>query len=254
MTYTPHDGDGWPGAAHGGPSPRDGMPPAGPAPDGQGSKNLYLYLAIGGVLALAVAAVVMLVSSGGDDGGGDGGSTAGGALATATTVRPSNQGTVAPTTTEATEPEPDPAGGSSAGADLPPVTIPAESTPPTTIPGSDPNSIPTDIMSGEEAPQWGTLVVDLEEGGYLDFPVHLRTDQELSLLSLADDGIQTEIEVFAPDGSSEGSWEGGEPGVVNGLEWYPPDESLPATGTYVVRVIHTGGSHEPFAIGFFGNA
>lgn len=32
-----------------------------------------------------------------------------------------------------------------------------------------------------------------------------------------------------------------------------PDEPLPATGTHVIRVIHTGGSHEPFAIGFFGD-
>lgn len=108
-------------------------------------------------------------------------------------------------------------------------------------------------MSGAEAPQWGTIVVDLEEGGYEDFPVHLRTDQELSLLSLADDGIETSIEVFAPDGSSEGGWEGGEPEVINGLEWYLPDEPLPATGVYVIRVIHTGGSHEPFVLGFFGN-
>jgi len=40
--------------------------------------------------------------------------------------------------------------------------------------------------------------------------------------------------------------------MVNGLEWYLPDEPLPATGTYVVRVIHTGGSDERFVLGFFG--
>ena len=39
---------------------------------------------------------------------------------------------------------------------------------------------------------------------------------------------------------------------MNGLEWYLPDEPLPATGTYVVRVIHTGGSDESFVLGFFG--
>ncbi len=252
MTYTPQDGDGWRGTALGEPSPRDGTPPV--EPGDQGTGRLLLYVAIGCVAALAVVAVAMLLSSGGDDDGGDGGSAAGSALATATTAAaPSNQGTMAPTTTEADEPEGD-SGGSSPGADLPAVTIPAESAPPTTLPGQEANSIPTDIMSGEEAPQFGTLVVDLDEGGHLDFPVHLRTDQELSILSLADDGIETYIEVFAPDGSSEGSWEGGEPGVVNGLEWYLPDEPLPATGTYVIRVIHTGGSHERFAIGFFGNA
>ena len=40
--------------------------------------------------------------------------------------------------------------------------------------------------------------------------------------------------------------------MVNGLEWYLPDEPLPATGTYVVRVIHTGGSDGRFVLGFFG--
>ncbi|HEX5946664.1 MAG TPA: hypothetical protein VFY82_10325 [Acidimicrobiales bacterium] len=207
------------------------------------------------VVGLVGVAIVMVVGAMGDDGEEDDTQAIGSAVATASTeaTLPSNAGTVA-TTAATTSPDSADGGGSPAGADLPAVTIPAESSPPTTIPGSEPNSIPTDIMSGEEAPQWGTLVVDLDEGGYLDFPVHLRTDQELSLLSMADDGIRTEIEVFAPDGSSEGSWEGGEPGVVNGLEWYLPEEPLPATGTYVIRVIHTGGSHEPFALGFFGNA
>jgi hypothetical protein len=209
--------------------------------------------AVAGVCALVVAAVVVVATSGG--GGDDPGGQLGGALATASTAptsAPANMGTVAPTTTTEGGAD-DGSSGAPAGADLPAVTIPAESSPPTTIPGSQPNSIPTDIFSGEEAPQWGTLVVDLDEGGYLDFPVHLRDDQELSLLSLADDNIRTEIEVFAPDGTSQGWWEGGEPGVINGLEWYLPDEPLPATGTYVIRVVHTGGSHEPFALGFFGN-
>ena len=215
-----------------------------------------LLAAAGGVAALVIVAIVMVVSSsGGGDDPTESGAGAGGALPRATTTAvPSNAGTVATTTTTTTADPDEPASDHApAGADLPAVTIPAESTPPTTIPGSEPNSIPVDIFSGEEAPQWGTLVVDLDEGGYLDFPVHLRSDQELQLLSLADDGVATEIEVFAPDGSSEGWWAGGEPGVINGLEWYLPDEPLPATGTYVVRVIHTGGSHEPFALGFFGN-
>jgi hypothetical protein len=206
-----------------------------------------------GVAALVVVAIVMAVGALGDDEEDDGAQAVGGAVATATTesTLPPNAGTVA-TVPTSTSPDATDEGADSAGADLPAVTIPAEASPPTTVPGSEPNSIPTDIMSGEEAPQFGTLVVDLEEGGHLDFAVHLRNDQEVSLLSLGDDGIQTEIEVFAPDGSSEGRWEGGEPGVVNGLEWYLPDEPLPATGTYVIRVIHTGGSHDPFALGFFG--
>lgn len=225
-----------------------------------GSRRGPLLAAAAAVAALVVVAIVMVVTSSGDDGDEVDAQAIGGAVATAPTAStlPSNAGTVATTsTTEGESDMPDGSDGAPhapAGVDLPPVTIPAESSPPTTIPGSEPNSIPTDILSGEEAPEFGTLVVDLDEGGHLDFAVHLREDQEVSLLSLADDGIQTEIEVFAPDGSSEGWWEGGEPGVVNGLEWYQPDEALPATGTYVIRVIHTGGSHEPFALGFFGNA
>lgn len=218
-----------------------------------------LLAAIGGVVALVAVAAVMVATSGGGDGGGGGGGAGGeevaggglgGALAPGP-AEPSNAGTVR----DGTSPEsaPGPARPPSA-ANLPPVTIPAEAAPPTTIPGSEPSSVPVDIFSGEEAPLFGHLVVDLEPGGYQDFAVHLRADQELQLLSLADDGIRTEIEVFAPDGTSEGWWEGGEPGVVNGLEWYAPDDLLPATGTYVIRVVHTGGSHEKFALGFFGDA
>jgi hypothetical protein len=232
-----------------------------PPQDATGSNQRALLLVAGAaVAALVVVAIVMVVNASSDDGGGVGTQAIGGAVGTATTAAtlPSNAGTVASTSTTEAEPDtpdgPGDAPHAPAGADLPSVTIPAESSPPTTIPGSEPNSIPTDIFSGEEAPEFGTLVVDLEEGGHLDFAVHLREDQEVSLLSLGDDGIQTEIEVFAPDGGSEGWWVGGEPGVVNGLEWYHPDEPLPATGTYVIRVIHTGGSHEPFALGFFGNA
>ena len=36
--------------------------------------------------------------------------------------------------------------------------------------------------------------------------------------------------------------------MINGLEWHDEDE-LPATGTYVIRVVHVGGSDEPFALG-----
>lgn len=250
----PDDGPGWPAAVSDLPSPRDGVPTAGPM---RGGRPPALLAAIGVVVVLAVVAIVMVVTSGGGDGNGPSatGVGVGGAVAPTGTSAPSNVGTVAPTTTEDDDGPDEPGGGDepSAGADLPEVTIPGEVAPPTTIPGSEPNSIPADIFSGEEAPQWGTLVVDLDEGGFQDFAVHLREDQELQLLSMADDGIETEISVYAPDGSLEGWWAGGEPGVVNGLEWYLPEEPLPATGTYVVRVIHTGGSHEPFALGFFGN-
>ena len=233
-----------------------------PPDDAPRTRRGLVVAATAAVAALVVAAVVMVIGAAGDGGDGEGGAATGalgGALATAGTGTslPGNAGTVAtvPTTAGADTPDgSDDPDDAPAGADLPPVTIPAESSPPTTIPGSEPSSIPTDIFSGEEAPEFGTLVVDLEEGGYQDFAVHLRADQEVSLLSLGDDGIRTDIEVFAPDGTSEGRWSGGEPGVVNGVEWYRPEEPLPATGTYVIRVIHTGGSHEPFALGFFGTA
>ena len=255
MRYTtPDDGPGWPTAASDLPSPQDGVPAVEPR---GGGRPPVLVATVCGVVLLVIAAIVMVVTSGNGDGDDPAalGVGVGGAVAPADASVPANVGTVAPTTTEAVDESGDPGGGDqpSAGAGLPEVTIPPEASPPTTIPGSQPNSIPTDILSGEEAPQWGTLVVDLEEGGYQDFAVHLRDDQELQLLSLADDGIETEISMYAPDGALEGWWAGGEPGVINGLEWYHPDEPLPATGTYVIRAIHTGGSHEPFVLGFFGN-
>ena len=241
------------------PSPADGLPAAAPPARPRG----LLIGAAAVTAALVVAAVWVVVANRGgrtetSDGGGLGGAV-GGAVETPEgtgATLPSNAGTLRPTTTTAAT-LPDGGTGPSRPAEavaLPAPTIPAESSPPTTIPGSEPNSIPTDIFSGEEAPQFGTIVVDLEEGGYEDFAVHLRDDQEVSLLSLGDDGIETAIEVYTPDGELEGWWEGGEPGVVNGWEWYLPDDPLPATGTYVIRVVHLGGSHEPFALGFFGNA
>jgi hypothetical protein len=191
------------------------------------------------VVALAAAIVVYLASDDGSAGGDDVAGSALGSVFGGSTV-PGNVGTAVQQTTVATVPR----------QGVPPVTIPADSSPPTTIPGSEPTSVPG---ADGDLPIFAHLVVDLEPGGYQDFAVHLRQDQELQLLSLADDGIMTDIEVFAPDGASEGSWHGGEPGVVNGLEWYG-DEQLPATGTYVIRVVHTGGQDRPFALGFFGDA
>ena len=72
--------------------------------------------------------------------------------------------------------------------------------------------MPVDIFSGGEAPLFGHLVVDLEPGGHQDFAVHLRDDQELQLLSLADDGIETQIEVFAPDGAARAGGRAVSPG------------------------------------------
>jgi hypothetical protein len=206
------------------------------------------------VAGTVLASAVLAACGGGGDGDGDGGgggAALGEAIGSATTTTaPANRGGVV-TTPSTSAPAADV--GEPTGVDpasLPAVTIPAESTPPTTIPGSEPGSVPG--ADGDQ-PLFAHVVVDLPRGGYLDFPVYLRADQHFQLLSLGDDGIGTHIEVFAPDGSSEGSWQGGEPGVINGLEWYD-GEDLPATGTYVIRVVHIGGSDDPFALGFYGDA
>lgn len=237
--------DRWSG--HGGPGRGGGRPP---------DRRLGVLVGVA-VVIVAVVAGVLLRSGGG--GGGDGGSDQAGvdaaegigsALAPAATA-PANQGTLATTTPTA------PGGGGSGDDDaapshpeLPAVTIPADSSPPTTIPGSQPSSVPG---ADGDLPLFAHIVVDLQPNGFQDFAVFLRQDQQFQLLSLADDGVETDIEVFAPDGSSQGSWKGGEPGVVNGLEWHG-GELLPATGTYVIRVVHTGGSDAPFALGFFGDS
>jgi len=220
------------------PDAADSPPPAPLRPSRQ-----PLVLVGLGVLAVVVVVVVALVSLSGDGEPTNADESAGSALGSAlggSTV-PGNVGAAVQETTLAT---------TGPRTDLPPVTIPEESSPPTTVPGTEPSSVPG---ADGDLPLFAHLVVDVDPGGYQDFAVYLREDQEFQLLSLADDGIITHIEVFAPDGSSEGSWDGGEPGVVNGLEWFG-DEKLPATGTYVIRVIHTGGSDDRFVLGFFGDA
>ena len=218
-------------------------PPPGPLPPR--SHHPLVPAAIGAVAAVLVVGLAFLAFGGKDDGGHDAtDESAGGALGSAfggSTTVPSNVGTAVQETTIATTGLP---------TDLPAVTIPADSSAPTTIPGSEPGSVPG---ADGDLPLFGHLVVDVDPGGYQDFSVYLREDQQFQLLSLADDGIMTHIEIFAPDGTSEGSWDGGEPGVINGLEWFG-DEKLPATGTYVIRVIHTGGSDDRFVLGFFGDA
>jgi hypothetical protein len=214
---------------------------------------VVLAVAAAVVLAIAVAAVVLLGGGdGGGGGGGEGASAIGGAVgrvAQDTTTAPGQGGVV--TIPPSTEPPPDD-GSAPPRTDLPPVDTSVESSPPTTRPGTPANVVPG---PDGDLPLFGQVVVDLDQGGYQDFAVSLREDQSVQLLSLADDGVETHIEVFAPDGSSEGSWDGGEPGVVNGLEWYPgTEDAIPAAGTYVIRVIHTGGSDDPFVLGFFGTA
>jgi len=237
----PPGGDGWPGP--GGPRPSGGRLP---------DRRLPIVVGVAIVIVALVAGLLLRSGSDSDDNGTDqagvdAAEEIGSALAPAASA-PANQGTLATTTSTG----PDRSGDDNAAPshpELPAVTIPADSSPPTTIPGSQPSSVPG---ADGDLPLFAHIVVDLQPNGFQDFAVFLRQDQKFQLLSLADDGVETDIEVFAPDGSSEGGWRGGEPGVVNGLEWHA-DERLPATGTYVIRVVHTGGSDAPFALGFFGD-
>lgn len=131
--------------------------------------------------------------------------------------------------------------------------IPADATSPTTIPGSAPSDIPNGIMSDEMLPQFGALVVDVEPGGCSDIATRFRANQRVQMMTHADDGKMTHIEVFAPDGRSIGQWETGQPETIEGWDFYN-DTPLPADGVYVFRVTHQGGSDEPFMIAFYGDA
>lgn len=206
----------------------------------------------------ATAGVVLLAAAcGGDDPSGDtadrsAGQQVGAAFAEgrATTSAP-------PATGADGEGSGDAGSGSGAGADagdeggstLPPPTIPASSTPPTTAPGTEPRPVPGLIGEGV---LFGTLIVDLEPGGYVDLPVQLDAHRTMQVLSSADDGIETQVQVFAPDGSVVGDWAGsGRPGTVEGYGWDSSDP-LPLDGTYVFRVEHRGGADHPFVLDFYG--
>jgi hypothetical protein len=140
--------------------------------------------------------------------------------------------------------------GDAPASDLPAPTFP-ESTPPTTVEGMEPVSIPG--ADGDD-PIFGQLVVDLDPGGYVDLPAQLRRGQHVQVLSSADDGIRSRTTVFAPDGSTIGEWEStGRPGDIQGYYW-DDEDVLPADGTYVFRVEHLGGADKPFVLSFYGEA
>jgi hypothetical protein len=217
----------------------------GPRPGRRWARDHRVLVAATAAAVLAVVLVTVVIVRAGGSGddvttanGRDVGAAMGDAIEHATTTAPSNQSPPISTTTTRPVKRVQP----------PPLTIPARSSPPTTLPGAKPSSVPG---AHGNLPLWGHLLVDLTPGGYKDFAVHLRKDQNIQVLSLADDGIFTQIDMFAPDRTNVGSWKGGQPGVVNGLE-FSADSPLPATGTYVIRVQHTGGSDRPFLIGFFG--
>ena len=104
-----------------------------------------------------------------------------------------------------------------------------ESSPPTTVEGMEAVSIPG--ANGDD-PIFGQLVVDLEPGGYLGLPTHLRRGQHIQVLTSADDGIRSRTTVFAPDGSTVGHWDSsGRPGDIEGYYWDDNDVLPPTAPT-----------------------
>jgi hypothetical protein len=139
--------------------------------------------------------------------------------------------------------------------DLPPPTIPAEASPPTTEPGSDPiDSDPVDILDpdGPGIPALGGFRVDPPEHGCVDIAVHLEQYGRFRLKSWGDDGIYTQVQVFSPSGEKIASWDTGEPQTYEGYTW-EDEGGLPETGTYVIRVVHVGGSHDSYVIIAYGD-
>jgi hypothetical protein len=211
------------------------------------------------VAALAVATGAIALTLRGSDGGGSGtgggvgdgafGGAVGDVAATATTGSTAVDGSTGPDATCAAS-STSPVSLPPARTDLPPVTIPATASPPTTAAGTEAASVAS-LDEDEQLPLFGQIVVDLPAGGAQDYPIHLVGGSTVQALSLLDSGVQADIEVFGPDGNSVGRWLSGDPNCVNGEEWNTGDP-LPGTGNYVVRVVHVGGSDTPFVIGFFG--
>lgn len=182
------------------------------------------------------------------------GSEAGAAVAAgaSTTAEPSaDESAAEPGSSDDGPPEASPSSACPSGDAGP--DIPAESTPPTTLPGMEGTDVPNGLGSDEMLPLFGQLVVDVEPQGCVDIPTQFRANQRVQVFTHADDGKRTHVEVFAPDGQSIGQWDTGEPETLEGWDFYN-DTPMPADGTYVFRVTHEGGSDEPFMIAFYGDA
>src|SRR6266508_4614316 len=193
-------------------------------------------------ITFGAAILITAVGCGGGDDDADRTST-GGAVGGALGAHSASSSTSTPeAVVETTAPEDDTPG--SQNTDLPAPDTAVDGTTPTTAPDQEaityPIGFPPD-EPGNSLPLYGDILVDLDPGGYKDFPVHLEQGRQLAVLSGGDDGILTHIEVYRPDGTFEGSWDGGEEGGINGLEWVADDDLVPATGTFVFRCIHTGG-------------
>jgi hypothetical protein len=139
--------------------------------------------------------------------------------------------------------------------DFPPPTVPGNVSPPTTEAGSEPiEGDPIDPFDpdGEAVPALGGFRVDPPELGCVDFAVHLDQYGRFRIRSWGDDGIFTQVQVYSPSGDRIASWDTGEQQTYEGYTW-EDEGGLPEAGTYVIRTIHRGGSHNSFVLIFYGD-
>jgi hypothetical protein len=156
------------------------------------------------------------------------------------------------------EPEEDAPSGSTSLSDvpeLPPPTFPDNVSPPTTTGEEGPiEPDPVDPLdpTGDVVPALGGFRVDPVENSCVDFAVHLEQYGRFRIKSWGDDGIHTDVQVYSPSGEMIASWQTGEPGTYEGYTW-EDEGGLPEVGTYVIRTIHRGGSHNSFVLIMYGD-
>lgn len=141
-----------------------------------------------------------------------------------------------PTTTEDSTATTDP------DEDRDPVVVPADAPPPRLVDAST-------IQLPGVGPLIGTIPVEVGAGEVLDIAVRLEASSNLGIISAADDGARTTVQMWSSPDDLEASWDGGEPGVITGAEWNA-EEPLEG-GVYVFRVISRDTSGT-FELRFFG--
>jgi hypothetical protein len=153
------------------------------------------------------------------------------------TTRDGNPATTeSPTTTEDSTATTDP------DEDRDPVVVPADAPPPRRVDAST-------IQLPGVGPLIGALPVEVGAGEVLDIAVRLEDSSNLGIISAADDGARTTVQMWSSPDDLEASWDGGEAGMITGAEWNA-DEPLEG-GVYVFRVISRGTSGT-FELRFFG--
>lgn len=142
-----------------------------------------------------------------------------------------------PTTEDSTAPtDPD--------EDRDPVVVPADAPPPRLVDAST-------IQLPGVGPLIGAIPVEVGAGEVLDIAVRLEASSNLGIISAADDGARTTVQMWSSPDDLEASWDGGEPGVITGAEWNA-EEPLEG-GVYVFRVISRNGARSSsFELRFFG--